>query len=115
MGRDLLGEVTAGRFRQDLYYRLDVVSLHLPSLAEWRDDIPLLAHHFLCKHTSRMERAVEDIELTAMAVLLDYGYPGNIREPENIIECAVTLNRESQLIRADLPAALQDCVIHVVR
>ncbi|MEW8149558.1 MAG: sigma-54 dependent transcriptional regulator [Candidatus Thiodiazotropha endolucinida] len=113
--RDLLGEIAAGRFRQDLYYRLDVVSLHLPPLAERRDDIPLLAHHFLRKHASRMGRVVEDIEPTAMAALLDYGYPGNIRELENIIERAVTLGRVAQVTRADLPPALQDHAIHVVR
>ncbi len=60
--RDLLDEVAAGRFRQDLYYRLDVVGLHLPPLAERRDDIPLLAFYFLRKHAVRMGRAVDDID-----------------------------------------------------
>ncbi len=113
--RDLLDEFAAGRFRQDLYYRLDVVGLHLPPLAERRDDIPLLAFYFLRKHAARMGRAVDDIDSTAMAMLLDYDYPGNIRELENIMERAVTLAQEEQLTIADLPPALVEKAVHVVR
>lgn len=113
--RDLLDEVAAGRFRQDLYYRLDVVGLHLPPLAERRDDIPLLSFYFLRKHAARMGRSVDDIDPTAMAVLLDYGYPGNIRELENIMERAVTLAQEEQLTIANLPPALVEKAVHVVR
>jgi DNA-binding NtrC family response regulator len=87
--RDLRDEVAAGRFRQDLYYRLDVVGLHLPPLAERRDDIPLLAFYFLQKHAVRMNRSVEDIDPDAMVTLLEYDYPGNIRELENIMERGV--------------------------
>lgn len=113
--RDLLDEVSAGRFRQDLYYRLDVVGLHLPPLAERRDDISLLAFHFLRKHAKRMGRNVDDIDPEAMAVLLDYDYPGNIRELENVIERAVTLAREERLTTANLPPALVERAVHVVR
>jgi len=113
--RDLLDEVAAGRFRQDLYYRLDVVGLHLPPLAERRDDIPLLSFYFLRKHAARMGRSVDDIDPAAMAVLLDYGYPGNIRELENIMERAVTLAQEEQLTIANLPPALVEKAVHVVR
>ncbi len=113
--RDLLAEVTAGRFRQDLYYRLDVVGLHLPPLAERRDDIPLLAFYFLRKHAAQMNRAIEDIDPAMMAALVEYDYPGNIRELENIIERAVTLTQESQLTVAHLPPALVDNVVNVVR
>ena len=113
--RDLPDEVTAGRFRQDLYYRLDVVGLHLPPLAERRDDIPLLAFYFLHKHATRMNRAVDDIEPAAMAALLDYDYPGNIRELENIIERGVALAQEGLLTMASLPGSFAEYSVHVVR
>lgn len=113
--RDLHDEVVSGGFRQDLYYRLDVVELHLPPLAERRDDIPLLAFYFMRKHAARMGRKIDDIDPKAMTLLLDYDYPGNIRELENIIERAVTLTRDSQLTSANLPASLVDRAVHVVR
>ena len=113
--RVLLDEVAAGRFRQDLYYRLAVVGLHLPPLAERRDDIPLLAYYFLRKHAARMRRRVVDIDHAAMAALLDYDYPGNIRELENVIERAVTLAQERQLTMANLPATIVEQTVHVVR
>lgn len=113
--RDLLDEVAAGRFRQDLYYRLDVVELHLPPLAERRDDIPLLAFYFLRKHAAHIGRTVDDIEPAAMAALLDYDYPGNIRELENIMERAVTLAHDEKVTKANLPPALVEKSVHVVR
>jgi DNA-binding NtrC family response regulator len=113
--RDLLDEVTSGRFRQDLYYRLDVVGLHLPPLVERREDIPLLALHFVRKHAARMGRPVDDIEPPAMAALLDYDYPGNVRELENIIERGVTLAQEDRLGLAHLPPSLLEKNVHVVR
>ena len=113
--RDLRDEIAAGRFRQDLYYRLDVVGLHLPPLAERRDDIPLLAFYFLRKHAARMNRAVDDIDSAAIAVLLDYDYPGNIRELENIIERGVALAQEGQLTTANLPPTLVEHTVKVVR
>jgi DNA-binding NtrC family response regulator len=113
--RDLLNEVAAGRFRQDLYYRLDVIGLHLPPLAERRDDIPMLAFYFLHKHATRIGREVNDIDPAVMTALLDYDYPGNIRELENIVERAVTLAREERLTMANLPPALVDNVMLVVR
>jgi len=113
--RDLRDEVAAGRFREDLYYRLDVVELHLPPLAERRDDIPMLAFYFLRKHSTRMQRNIEDIDPDAMQTLQDYDYPGNIRELENIIERGVALSRSGQLTIADLPAMLVERAVHVVR
>ncbi len=113
--RDLQNEVATGRFRQDLYYRLDVVGLHLPTLAERRDDIPMLAFYFLRKHAVRMRRQVEDISPEAMVTLLDYDYPGNIRELENIIERGVALARGGELSTKDLPASLLERKVHVVR
>ena len=113
--RHLRDEIAAGRFRQDLYYRLDVVGLHLPPLAERRDDIPLLAFYFLRKHAVRMNRAVDDIDSDAMAILLDYDYPGNIRELENIIERGVALAQEGQLTKENLPGTLVEHAVKVVR
>lgn len=113
--RDLRDEIAAGRFRQDLYYRLDVVGLHLPPLAERRDDVPLLAFYFLRKHAARMNRPVNDIDSAAIAVLLDYDYPGNIRELENIIERGVALAQEGQLTTTSLPPALVEHTVRVVR
>ncbi len=113
--RDLRAEVAAGRFREDLFYRLDVVNLHLPALAERRDDIPLLAFYFLRKHAARIGRAVEDIDPEAMATLAEYDYPGNIRELENLIERGVTLAQGKQLTVANLPPALVENTVHVIR
>jgi DNA-binding NtrC family response regulator len=113
--RDLRGEVAAGRFRQDLYFRLHVVELNLPPLAQRRDDIPLLAFYFLRKHATRMDRPISDIAPDAMACLLGYDYPGNIRELENIIERGVALAREGSLTLNDLPNSLAQHQIHVVR
>jgi DNA-binding NtrC family response regulator len=113
--RDLRNEVAAGRFREDLYYRLDVVNLHLPALAERRDDIPLLAFYFLRKHAAQTGRPVEDIDPDAMATLTEYDYPGNIRELENIMERGVTLTRGKRLSVADLPPALVENTVHVIR
>jgi len=113
--QNLRKEVAAGRFRQDLYYRLDVVGLRLPPLAQRRGDIPLLAYHFLQKHASRMSRSVSDIDPAAMIALLDYDYPGNIRELENIIERGVALARESLLTLTNLPATLSEHAVQAVR
>jgi DNA-binding NtrC family response regulator len=113
--RDLRAEVSRGRFRQDLYYRLDVVNLHLPPLADRQDDIPLLALHFLRKHALHMERDIREIDPEAMAVLNGYDYPGNIRELANIMERGVALARGDQLTVADLPDALVEHRVHAVR
>jgi DNA-binding NtrC family response regulator len=113
--RDLKSEVSAGRFRHDLYYRLDVVGLHLPPLAERKDDVPLLAYYFLRKHAARMQREVTDLDESVMNALVAYDYPGNIRELENIIERAVALARQETLSLTDLPAALSENNIKVVR
>ena len=113
--RDLRDAVAGGYFREDLYYRLDVVRLHLPPLSERRDDIPMLAYYFLRKHAARIGKEVEDIGPEAMAALVEYGYPGNIRELENIIERAVTLTRSRELSIQDLPPSLTDHNLQIVR
>jgi DNA-binding NtrC family response regulator len=113
--RELREEVAAGRFRQDLYYRLDVVTLRPPALAERRDDIPLLAYYFLKKHARRMDRPVADVDAEAMALLAEYDYPGNVRELENLIERGVALATGPELTVAQLPPELAERAVHVVR
>ena len=89
--KDLKGEVERGAFRQDLYYRINVVTLQVPSLVERQDDIPLLCQHFLRKYAEAQGKAVDQISPEVMRALLLYEFPGNIRELENIMERAVTL------------------------
>ncbi|MGW8228963.1 MAG: sigma-54-dependent transcriptional regulator [Gammaproteobacteria bacterium] len=113
--RDLRSEVASGRFRQDLFFRLDVVTLHLPPLAERRNDIPLLAYYFLKKMARRMGRQVENIDPEAMALLIDYDYPGNVRELENLIERGVALAEGIEFTASLLPSVLVDRSVHVVR
>lgn len=112
--RDLRADVAAGRFRQDLYFRLDVVGLQLSALRERRDDIPLLAFYFLRKHALRMGREVEEIAPAAMSLLLGYHYPGNVRELENLIERGVALARGRELTLLELPAALAEQAIRTL-
>ena len=113
--RDLRNEVASGRFRQDLFFRLDVVTLHLPPLAERRDDIPLLAYYFLKKMARRMDRQIENIDPEAMALLVDYDYPGNVRELENLIERGIALAGGNEFTASLLPPALVDRSVHVIR
>ncbi|HWU36274.1 MAG TPA: sigma-54 dependent transcriptional regulator [Candidatus Acidoferrum sp.] len=89
--RDLREAITQGRFREDLYYRLNVVPLVLPPLRERRADIPLLTQHFLNKYAGKLNRQIEQIEPEAMRILMTYGWPGNVRELESAIERAMTL------------------------
>lgn len=100
--RDLQKEVEAGRFREDLYYRLNVFPVFLPPLRERRDDIPLLADHFLGKHSRRMNKEVAGFTMEAMDLLQAYDFPGNVRELENEIERAVTLANPQDSITGSL-------------
>ncbi len=100
--RDLDAEVERGAFRRDLYYRLNVIEVRLPSLRERLDDVPLLVEHFIKKHAATVGRPVAGIRPDALAALCDYDYPGNVRELENLIERAVTLESGDQLTRASL-------------
>ena len=97
-----------GQFREDLYYRLNVISIHLPPLRERREDIPLLMDHFLKKFREQNQKSVSDISKEARAWLLRYPYPGNVRELENLIERAVVLCRGEVITTQDLPFHLQD-------
>ncbi|HET9713547.1 MAG TPA: sigma-54 dependent transcriptional regulator [Pyrinomonadaceae bacterium] len=95
--RDLEKEVALGRFRQDLYFRLNVVPLHLPPLRERPDDIPILAAHFAAKSAQKYGQATPELEPSLVEVLLDYDWPGNVRELENLIERLVVLSNTSTL------------------
>jgi two-component system response regulator HydG len=102
--RDLRGLVHAGRFREDLFYRLDVITLELPALRHRREDIPLLADHLLAQSKARNTASrVEAWSPAAMAALLDHAWPGNVRELAHVAERAVLLGRSREVEVADLP------------
>ncbi|MBK5276460.1 MAG: sigma-54-dependent Fis family transcriptional regulator [Desulfuromonadales bacterium] len=101
--KDLMNEVKEGRFREDLYYRLNVISITLPPLRERREDIEPLARHFLALTTRRMKKDVRDIDEAALQTLLQYDWPGNVRELENVMERAVILARTNTITPALLP------------
>ncbi|MBI5854839.1 MAG: sigma-54-dependent Fis family transcriptional regulator [Nitrospirae bacterium] len=103
--RDLSEAVKAGKFREDLYYRIQVVPLHVPPLRERRDDIPLLAQHFLEQSATRMTKRIRGFQRDAIQKLTVYSWPGNVRELENVIEKAVVMATQD-LITADLMPAL---------
>ena len=106
--RDLLKEVGADRFREDLYYRLSVIPIELPPLRAREGDVPLLLEHYLRHYAARANSQVRGIGAEAMRALLDHDYPGNVRELQNIVERAVTLEQE-ELVGLDvLPLGLQD-------
>lgn len=101
--RDLEHMVKESTFRQDLFYRLNVINIKSPPLRERSDDIPALANHFLKKYNSRLGKNIEGISQEAMAVLRKYNYPGNVRELENIIERTVALEAGSSILPESLP------------
>jgi DNA-binding NtrC family response regulator len=113
--RDLKSEVDEGHMRNDLYFRLNVVTLTLPSLRERRDDIPLLAYYFLRKFSTMMERDVQEISTEAMRRLVDYDYPGNIRELSNFIERGVALTQGNTLDIQHLPQNLGSLSVRVFK
>ncbi|HTP25019.1 MAG TPA: sigma-54 dependent transcriptional regulator [Anaeromyxobacteraceae bacterium] len=105
--RDLKAEAEAGRFRQDLFYRLHVFPIRLPPLRERREDIPLLAAHFLEKHARAFRREVEEFEPDALREFAGYRWPGNVRELENAVERAVAVARTKTIGVGDLPPELR--------
>jgi len=105
---DLEEIVAAGEFREDLYYRLNVITIHLPPLRERAEDIPLLARHFLQVYAEENGKAVEEIAPPAMERLLDYRWPGNVRELENAIERAVVLSTSGVIDLDLLPPAVRN-------
>ncbi|NTV13381.1 MAG: sigma-54-dependent Fis family transcriptional regulator [Desulfobulbaceae bacterium] len=100
--RNLEEEVIAGRFREDLFYRLAVVPLRLPSLRERKEDIPLLVEHFLDKYSKIFHKEVRELSSYASQVLMDYDYPGNVRELENIVERGVALENSNIILPESL-------------
>ncbi|MFB3852973.1 MAG: sigma-54-dependent transcriptional regulator [Vicinamibacterales bacterium] len=106
--RDLTKLVAEGRFREDLYYRINVIPIHLPPLRERREDIPLLAGRFLERYRDKMGKNVAAISAEAMAYLVDYEWPGNVRELENVIERAVALEPSRAILPETLPAFVRN-------
>lgn len=105
--QDLKKMVEDGRFRQDLYFRLNVVEINLPSLRDRRQDLPLLFAHFLMQYNKEMSKQVKGFSKEAETCLLGYDYPGNVREMSNIIECAVLLAREDVIEVENLPVEVR--------
>jgi two-component system, NtrC family, response regulator PilR len=105
--RDLAKLVAEGRFREDLFYRINVIPINLPPLRSRREDIPLLAQHFLDKYNEQMGKSVASISNQAMELMMRYDWPGNIRELENTIERAVALEATPAVLSDSLPAAIR--------
>jgi two-component system response regulator AtoC len=106
--RDLEAEVRAGRFRADLFYRINVVRVHLPPLRERREDISLLTHHFLQRFNRRLGLHITGVAPAAMKLLLEHPWPGNVRELENVIERAMVLADDHTIAVEHLPASVRD-------
>ena len=104
--RELKAEIAAGRFREDLYYRLNVVPIHLPPLRERKSDIPLLTQHFLVKQAARLKRGDIQFAPEAIEAMVNYPWPGNIRELENVVERTVLLTDGDTIRLKDLPSEL---------
>lgn len=105
--RDLKAEVENGTFRQDLFFRLNVITLSVPPLRERKDDIPLLCRHFLTHFSESQGKPISDLTEEAQALLVDYPFPGNIRELQNIMERAVALATGPEIQSRDLPKDLR--------
>jgi len=106
--KELLREIQAGRFREDLYYRLNVVTLHVPPLRERREDIPLIAQHFLTLFAEKNHKNIKGFTPRAMDRLLKYNWPGNVRELMNAVERGVVLSRSEYLDEEEFSLVLQD-------
>jgi two-component system, NtrC family, response regulator len=105
--KDLAAEVKAGRFREDLFYRLNVVAVTLPALRERKGDIPALVNHFLAKYADSYGKSVRGLAPGTLNALLAHDWPGNVRELENAVERAVVLCKNDQMTADDLPATLR--------
>ncbi len=101
--KDLRKALQEGSFREDLYYRINVIPLHLPPLRERKEDIPLLINHFLAKKAEEENQAIKQISPDALKLMVNYEWPGNIRELQNIIEQVVTLCPSPNIQSEDLP------------
>ncbi len=105
--RDIETAVKEGRFREDLYYRINIIALKLPSLRERREDVELLVRHFIQKYSHELGKAVRDIDNEALELLVQYQWPGNIRELQNIIERAILIADDDTITREHLPECIQ--------
>ena len=100
--RDLKKAIAEGRFREDLYYRLNVISIHIPPLRDRKEDIPLLVEHFVDKFNIEMGKGIEGVNEGAMRLLMDFGWPGNARELRNMIERAMVVTKGKTIMESDL-------------
>lgn len=108
--RCLTDEVAAGRFREDLYYRLNVIEIPMPPLRDRADDIPLLVSHFIEKYARELDRSIEGISEAALGRLIAYPFPGNVRELENVIERSIALSRGSSIEEESFPPSVLNAV-----
>src|SRR6185503_16893238 len=106
--RDLLAETKAGRFREDLFYRLNVLHIHCPPLRERREDIPLLIEHFLARNNARLGTSVRGLDTESRRLLYEYSWQGNVRELENTIERAMVLTEGDTITANDLPERVRE-------
>ena len=106
--RDLLAETKAGRFREDLFYRLNVLPIHVPPLRDRREDIPLLIDHFVARNNIRLGTSIRGLDTESRRLLFEYAWPGNVRELENTIERAMVLAEGDQIVAQDLPDRLRE-------
>jgi DNA-binding NtrC family response regulator len=113
--RDIQDAIKTGNFRQDLFFRLNVVSLRIPPLSERKEDISLLSYYFLKKYTTLMKKDVKEISPDVIAILMSYDFPGNVRELENIIERGVALSNGNSIEVAHLPEDLRELSIRTFR
>jgi two-component system response regulator PilR (NtrC family) len=105
--QDLTRLVAEGRFREDLFYRINVIPIHLPPLRDRREDVPLLAQHFLAKYSEQMGKEVSGVSHEALELMMRYDWPGNIRELENTIERAVALEATPTVLAESLPPSVR--------
>ena len=106
--RDLEEEVQQGRFRKDLYYRINVITIHVPPLRERTEDVSVLAYHFLRRYAQEFQKEVKGIAPEVMSAFLHFRWDGNIRELENVIERAVAVTEGGEIVMRDLPVTLRD-------
>ncbi len=108
--RDLIAEVKAGRFREDLFYRINVLHLAIPPLRERREDVTLLIDHFVTRNNARLGTHIRGLTPEAMKTLLEYAWPGNVRELENTIERAMVLSESDTIGASDLPERVREAL-----
>jgi transcriptional regulator with PAS, ATPase and Fis domain len=113
--RDFQAAIKSGAFRQDLYFRLNVIGLHIPPLSERKDDIALLAYYFVKKYAVLMKKEVSEIASDVLSVLANYDFPGNVRELENVIERGVALSTGKSIEVSHLPEDLRELNIRTFR